>query len=97
MKEPGIRGRTMNAFEVTPMMLDRRRWRNIPWCGLAIGGLLACTSGIVYADNTADQALMVVAQVGKLDAVKRLLAEGANIETTDQHGRSVLAVATAFG
>jgi len=52
---------------------------------------------MVYASDTADQALMVVAQVGKVDAVKRLLAEGANIETTDQHGRSVLDVATAFG
>lgn len=79
------------------MMHDRRRWRSIAWCRMAIGGLLTFTLGMVYANDTADQALMVVAQVGKVDAVKRLLAEGANIETTDQHGRSVLDVATAFG
>ena len=40
---------------------------------------------------------MVAAQIGKVDAVKRLLAEGASVETTDQHGRTVLDVATAFG
>ena len=87
----------MNDVEVAPLMQDRRRWCSTAWCGLAIGGVLTCTSGMVYASGTADQALMVVAQVGKVDAVKRLLAEGANIETTDQHGRSVLDVATAFG
>jgi len=87
----------MNDVEVAPFMRDRRRWCSTAWCGLAIGGVLTCTSGMVYASDTADQALMVVAQVGKVDAVKRLLAEGANIETTDQHGRSVLDVATAFG
>lgn len=78
-------------------MQDRPRGRSSAWCRLAIGGLLTCSPGIVYANDAADQALMVVAQVGKVDAVKRLLAEGANIETTDQHGRSVLAIATAFG
>lgn len=87
----------MNDVEVAPLMRDRRRWRNMAWSGLAIGGVLTFTSGMVSANDTADQALMVVAQVGKVDAVKRLLAEGANIETTDQHGRSVLDVATAFG
>jgi len=87
----------MNDVNVTPMMHDRRRWTSVAWCGLAIGGLLILMGGIVHANETTDQALMVVAQVGKVDAVKRLIAEGANIETTDQHGRSVLDVATAFG
>jgi len=77
--------------------LNDRRWNRGSWLGLAIVGLVTFTSGVVHADETTDHALMVVAQIGKVDAVKRLLAEGANIETTDQHGRTVLQVATAFG
>lgn len=78
------------------MIYDRRR-RSVAWLALAIAGLLMCLWEGVHADEITDQALMVVAQVGKIDAVKRLLAEGANIETTDQQGRTVLDVATAFG
>jgi len=63
---------------------------------LAIAGLLTFTWGVVHANETTDQVLMVAAQIGKVDAVKRLLAEGANIETTDQHGRTVLDVAITF-
>jgi ankyrin repeat protein len=77
------------------MMNDR--WRRVPCLGIAIAGLLTCASEVAHADAITDQALMVVAQIGKVDAVNRLIAEGANIETTDQHGRTVLGVATAFG
>jgi ankyrin repeat protein len=77
------------------MINDRRRWAS--WLALTIAGLVTFTEAIVHANETSDQALMVVAQIGKVDAVKRLLAEGANIETTDQQGRTVLHVATAFG
>jgi uncharacterized protein len=86
----------MNDMQLHPIMNDRR-WRRVSWFGLAIAGLLTFTLGLVHANETTDQVLMVVAQIGKVDAVKRLLAEGANIETTDQHGRTVLDVATAFG
>lgn len=78
-------------------MKNDRRWRKGSWVGLAIAGLLTFTWGVVHANETTDQVLMVAAQIGKVDAVKRLLAEGANIETTDQDGRTVLDVATAFG
>jgi ankyrin repeat protein len=78
-------------------MMNDRRWRRVSWLGLAIAGLLTFTWGVVHANETTDQVLMVAAQIGKVDAVKRLLAEGANIETTDQHGRTVLDVAIAFG
>jgi ankyrin repeat protein len=78
------------------MMHDRRGRRR--FClGLTIAGFLTFTWGAVHANETTDQVLMVAAQIGKVDVVKRLLAEGANIETTDQHGRTALEVATAFG
>lgn len=77
-------------------MMNNRGWRKVSWLGLAIAGLLTFTWGVVHANETTDQVLMVAAQIGKVDAVKRLLAEGANIETTDQHGRTVLDVAIAF-
>ena len=78
-------------------MKNDRRWRRGSWLGLASAALLTFTWGVVHANETTDQVLMVAAQIGKVDAVKRLLAEGANIETTDQQGRTVLDVATAFG
>jgi uncharacterized protein len=78
-------------------MMTNRRWRMGAWLGAAIAGLLTFPSGMVHADEITDQALMVVAQIGKVDAVQRLIADGANIEITDQHGRTVLEVATAFG
>ena len=84
------------AIRVKPMKNDRR-WRRVPWFGLTIAGLLVFPRGVVNADTITDQALLVVAQIGKVEAVNRLIAEGANIETTDQHGRTVLDVATAFG
>ena len=77
-------------------MMNDRRWRMVSRFSLGIAGLLTFTWGVVHANETTDQVLMVAAQIGKVDAVKRLLAEGANIETTDQHGRTVLDVAIAF-
>ncbi|HKY73205.1 MAG TPA: ankyrin repeat domain-containing protein [Nitrospira sp.] len=65
--------------------------------GLATAGLLMFPWEGIRADEITDQALIVVAQIGKIDAVKRLIDEGANIEATDQQGRTVLEVATAFG
>jgi ankyrin repeat protein len=76
--------------------MNDRRGRMASWLGLAIAGLLTFTGGVVHANEIMDQVLVVAAQIGKVDAVKRLLAEGANIETTDQHGRTVLDVAVAF-
>jgi uncharacterized protein len=78
-------------------MMNDRRWRRVARLGLLIAAPLTFPWGSSHADEITDQALMVVAQVGKIDAVKRLIAEGANIETTDQQGRTVLDVATAFG
>jgi ankyrin repeat protein len=78
-------------------MMNDRQWRKPPWLGLTIAGFLTFTGGVVHANETTDQVLIVAAQIGKVDAVKRLLAEGANLETTDQHGRTPLEVATAFG
>jgi ankyrin repeat protein len=51
----------------------------------------------IYADEITDQVLIAVSQIGKVDAVNRLIAEGANVETTDSYGRTALDVATAFG
>lgn len=77
-------------------MTNERRWRRVAWPSLAIATFLF-PLGLVHADDIADQVLMVAAQTGKADAVNRLIAEGANIETTDQQGRTVLEVAAAFG
>jgi ankyrin repeat protein len=87
-----------------------RRGKGIPSLGVPIGGILAfmwtfappvsptdVSWGIVYAAETEDQALIVAAQKGNADGVKRLLAGGANIETIDGYGRPLLDVATAFG
>jgi ankyrin repeat protein len=86
---------------VNPIQNDRR-WTGFPSLGLAIGGLLAflwtfASWGIVYANNTEDQALIVATQKGNVDGVRRLLAGGANIEMMDGYGRPLLDVATAFG
>src|SRR4030095_8185677 len=78
-------------------MMNDQRWKKPPWLGLTIAGFLTFTGGVVHANETTDKVLIVAAQIGKVDAVKRLLAEGANLETTDQHGRTPLEVATAFG
>jgi ankyrin repeat protein len=93
---------------VKPILNDRR-WRRIPSLGLAIGGVLAfmwtfatpasqvVSLGVVYATETVDQALIAAAQNGNVDGVKRLLADGANVETLDRYGRPLLDVATACG
>src|SRR5215831_1109456 len=78
-------------------MMNNRRRKRLSWLGLAIAGFLTFTWEVVHANGTSDQVLMVAAQIGKADAVRRLIAEGANLEATDQHGRTVLEVATAFG
>jgi uncharacterized protein len=78
------------------MMIDRR-WKRFPLPGLAITAFLPLMWGVVHANETTDQVLIVAAQIGKVDVVTRLLAEGADIERTDQTGRTVLEVATEYG
>lgn len=86
----------MNDLQSEMKRKDQRR-SSAAWLRLAVAGLLTISWSAVHADEITNQALMVVAQIGKVDGVNRLIAEGANIETTDQHGRTVLEVAVAFG
>ena len=78
-------------------MMNDRRWSRLARLGLAVVVLLTCSGETVHADEITDQVLMVVAQTGQVDAVTRLIAEGANLETTDEHGRTPLHLAAASG
>jgi ankyrin repeat protein len=51
----------------------------------------------VNGTKTTDQMVMAAAQVEKVDAVTRWLAEGAQLETTDHQGRTALEAAIQSG
>jgi uncharacterized protein len=97
LKGCAIRNRSHTWCPKGEAMINDRRWKRVIWFGLVIAWLMTLSWGVVHADEITDQALIAAAQIGKVDAVNRLIAEGANIETTDQDGRTALVVATAFG
>ena len=78
-------------------MTNEPRWIRLAWLCLTIAGFLTLTSEIVDATKTPDRRLMAVAEVERVDAVTRLLVQGANLERTDQQGRTVLEEAIESG
>jgi ankyrin repeat protein len=62
-----------------------------------VAATLTLTWETVNGTKTSDQVVMAAAQVEKVDAVTRWLAEGAQLETTDHQGKTALEAAIQSG
>ena len=78
------------------MTNDPQRTR-LACLSLVAAATLTFTWENVNGTKTTDQVVMAAAEVEKVDAVTRWLAEGAQLETTDRQGRTALEAAIRSG
>jgi ankyrin repeat protein len=78
------------------MTNDLRRTK-LARLSLVVAATLTLTWETVNGTKTTDQVVMAAAQVEKVDAVTRWLAEGAQLETTDHQGKTALEAAIQSG